>query len=381
MKKILLLVVVLIAMFTGCGEKTEVANNEKVIMQGGDFKLLEYMPDNENYMISPFSIKMAMMMAANGGEGATQQEILDAFGVEDIDEYNNFAKNIIDRYNKNEKVKINVANSIWIKDDLRNLDFTKEYKDLISEYFDGTASKVKGSDAVETINEWCSEKTNGKIKELIPTSNFDAALVNAIYFKGEWAKKFEEYSTKKDNFTTYDGSIVEKEFMNQIEEFAYYEDENMQIVEMPYADYNTSMYVVLKNNDDKIDIEEAIEKMKSTRVHIKFPKFKVEYNDELSGILQQIGIKTAFSGNAEFKNKMFGNSFGMFIDMVLHKTFIEVDEQGTEAAAATAILMKEFSAVMEPVEEPKEFIADKPFMYFIRDNESGAILFMGEIVK
>lgn len=381
MKKIILMMSILMLLFTGCNENVDVVNNENVAIENSAFKLLEYMPDDENYMISPFSIEMAMMMAANGAEGATQQEILDVFRIRNIEDYNNYTKDIIKRYNENDKVKINVANSIWIKDDERELDFKQEYKNLISEYFNGTADKVKDNDAVQTINNWCNEKTNGKIKDIIPTSNFDASLLNAIYFKGNWAKQFNEYNTKNDKFTTYEGNSVEKEFMNQTDEFNYYEDKTIQMVEMPYADNNTSMYVVLAKNDEEINIENAIDKMESKRVHIKLPKFRVEYKTELNKTLQEMGIKTAFTGSAEFDDKMFEDSFGMFIDLILHKTYIDVDEKGTEAAAVTAILMKTSSMVMEPLEEPKEFIADKPFIYFIRDNESGAILFMGEIVK
>lgn len=352
------------------------------IMKYSDFDLLEYMPDNENYMVSPFSIKMAMLMAANGAEGKTQQEILTAFGIEDIDEYNKFSKEIIEKYNSNEKVKLNVANSIWLNTDREALaEFSDEYKNIIAEYFDGTANEVNNSNAVEKINTWCSEKTNGKIDKIINDSPFLSALVNAIYFKGEWAKQFDESNTIKDNFSTYNGSFIEKDFMQKTSNFGYYEDDTMQMVEMPYKDYSTSMYVVLPKVDNKLDIENAIENLKATRVSIKLPKFKVEFSKNLNEMLKEMGIQNAFSPvGAEFKNKMYINLLdNAYISNVLHKTFIEVDENGTEAAAVTAVIMMTNLAM--PIEQPKQFIADKPFIYFIRDNESGAILFMGEIVK
>ena len=208
--------------------------NGEETMTYSDFDLLAYMPETENYMISPFSIKMAMMMAANGAEGETQNEILKAFGIEDIDEYNKFSKEIIKNYNNNENIKLNVANSIWLNTDKEALaQFNEEYKKIITEYFAGTANEVNNSNAVQVINDWCSEKTNGKIEEIITSPDFLAALVNAIYFKGEWRNKFDEYDTVKDEFIAYDDSIVEKEFMNQIKTFNYYEDETMQLVEMP----------------------------------------------------------------------------------------------------------------------------------------------------
>lgn len=357
-------------------------NEESNMLNYSDFDLLTYMPQKENYMISPLSIKMAMMMAANGADGETQKEILNAFDVEDIGDYNNYSKEIIKKYNSNEKVKLNIANSIWLNTDNEVLaEFDSEFREIIEEYFDGIANKVNNTNAVELINNWCSEKTNEKINEIIDSSDFFAALVNALYFKGEWANQFKEYNTAKDNFTAFDNSKVEKDFMNQIGNFDYYEDDTMKMVELPYKDYNTSMYVILPKTKE-LDIENAINGMEIKKVHIKLPKFKVEFSETLNEMLKKMGIEKAFSAEfAEFNDKMFDNVLeNVYIDRVLHKTFIEVDENGTEAAAVTADIMI-LSAAIKPVEEVKEFIADRPFIFFIRDNESGAVLFMGEIVK
>jgi len=359
-----------------------ILGEEDIVLKYSDFDLLDYMPQNENYMISPFSIKMAMMMAANGADGETRQEILNAFGIESIDEYNEFSKDIIKKYTSNEKVKLNVANSIWLNNDREALaKFDDDFTKVIEDYFDGTTNEVNSSNAVKLINDWCSVKTNGKINEIISSPDFLAALVNAIYFKGSWASQFKEVNTFIDNFTTHDGTNIEKSFMYQKGRFDYYEDESIQMVEMPYEDINTSMYIVLSKNDGKIDINNAISNMTHTMVNIKLPKFKVEYNQELSGILKEMGIDKAFLPSyAEFNSKMFDNILdNVCISSVLHKTFIEVDENGTEAAAITAILMRTTS--VKPEYEVKEFNADRPFIYFIRDNESGAILFMGQIVE
>jgi len=352
------------------------------VLKYSDFNWLSYMPDNENYMISPFSIKMAMMMVANGADGDTQKEILEAFGIDDINEYNEFSKNLISKYNMNDKVKLNVANSIWLNKDKEFLaEFDEEFKTIIINNFDGTANEVNSSNAVEAINAWCSEKTNGKIPQIIESPDFLAALVNAIYFKGEWAKQFKDFDTVKGDFISYDGITIEKDFMQQVSTFKYFEDEKMQMVEMPYKGYATSMFVAIPKISEEIDFESAIDNMSSERVIIKLPKFRVEFKETLNEILKQMGIEKAFSPlDAEFNDKMIDNVLSnIFVDKVLHKTFIEVDENGTEAAAVTAVTM--MTTAFIPSEEPKQFIADKPFIYFIRDNESGAILFMGEIVK
>jgi len=351
---------------------TKVEDQEKVYT---DFSLMEYMPDDENYMISPFSIKMAMMMAANGAEGETQKEIMSAFGVENIEEYNQKAKELIARYDSNQKVKISVANSLWTLKEKLPEGLRDEYVARIKEYFDATYDSVSVSEAVTKINTWVKDKTNGKIDSIISEADFEAALVNAIYFKGDWANQFEEYATKKDEFTDRDGNKVEKDFMNQKERFNYYEDESMQMVALPYSDWNTSMYFVLPKTNEEMDYNKAIENMKYEEVNLNIPKFKVEYSETINGILKKMGINKAFEPIAEF-NAM--SEAELHISKVLHKTFIDVDENGTEAAAVTAILLEKNAMVVDPV-QPKIFNANKPFIYFIRDNLSGEVLFMGEI--
>lgn len=346
-----------------------------------DFDILKYMSTDKNYMVSPFSLKMALMMAANGAEGDTQKEMLKTFGIEDILVYNQKAEELITKYNSKEDVKLNVANSIWLNKDIAlNTIFDDEFKALITQYYKGEASEVTMQDAVTKINTWVEEKTNGKIKNLISDPVFLGALVNTVYFKGAWANQFDDYLTEKEMFTDYNGVQVEKEFMNKTNRFSYFEDDTMQMLKMPYKDFKTSMYIAIPKKDVELDFKNAINNMTSKKVNVTIPKFKVEYDITLNEILQQMGIQKAFNGEADF-SKMFAaeSEDSFYISQVLQKTFIEVDENGTEAAAATAIIMMNATALPQP-EEIINFVANKPFTYFIRDDESGEILFLGKLL-
>lgn len=342
-----------------------------------DFDFMKYMPKDQNYMISPFSIKMAMMMAANGANGYTQKEILSALGVSGIDEYNQKASDIITRYNSSKDVNLNVANSIWLNtDEAEGTNFKESYKKIIADFYKGVAKEENANAINGKINSFIEKETNGKITNVLPNerAEFLSALVNTIYFKGSFEKQFNEANTKKDTFTDRNGNKSELDFMNQISHFNYYEKDGIQMLKMNYSDRNIAMYVLLNDNNEDVDINDIINKMEYKKVSVSMPKFKTEFTKSFSDVLKQLGITKAFSGTADFSN-MFDN-VEAYISDVIHKTFIEVDENGTEAAAATVILIAKSSLPMP--EETKEFKADKPFTYFIRDEVSGEILFLGE---
>lgn len=346
-----------------------------------DFDILKYISNEKNYMVSPFSLKMALMMATNGAEGETQKEMLEAFGIDDIETYNKMAEELITKYNSKEDLALNVANSIWLNKDIAlNTVFNEEFKTLIADYYKGEATDVTMDEAVSKINAWVEEKTNGKIKDLISNPVFVGALVNTVYFKGAWANQFDDYLTEKEMFTDINGTQVEKEFMNKTNRYSYFEDNTMQMVKMPYNDFKTSMYIAIPKGDSELDFNNAINNMTSKKVNLTIPKFKVEYSITLNDILKEMGIEKAFTENAEF-GKMFATEMqkSFYISQVLQKTFMEVDEKGTEAAAATAVIMMTNSARPQ-AEEIIDFVANKPFTYFIRDDESGEILFLGEIL-
>lgn len=360
------------------------------------FKLNEEMPRNENYMFSPLSIKMALALTANGAEGETKTEMLNTLGITDIDKYNAFAEEFIAKYadngeesaeqdetvypyrEKHSKVCLNVANSLWLNKTVAGgIAFNADYVKKMQQYYDAELESVDNSNAVQKINGWCSDKTKGKINRIIDDPAFLAALVNAVYFKGEWATQFDEYATGDDTFTDRNGKENTVKFMNKTEDFAYYEDNDVQLVKMPYYGSNIAMYVAL-TDDKRTDITPYMDKMSYEEVHIKMPKFKTEYDVKLNDYLIKLGMGKAFlGGRAEF-SPMFEGGGDFYIDQVLHKTYIDVDENGTEAAAVTAVMMKVTSAVGMEKPQPKQFIANKPFSYYIVDDDSKEILFMGE---
>lgn len=343
-----------------------------------DFDFMKYMPKDQNYMISPFSIKMAMMMAANGANGYTQKEILSALGVSSIDEYNQKASDIITRYNSNKDVNLNVANSIWLnKTEAMGANFKDTYKKIISDFYKGVAREESTDIIASKINDFIAKETNNKITNVLPaekTAEFISALVNTIYFKGSFENQFDTANTKKDTFTDRNGDKSEIDFMNQTKHFGYYENDGVQMLKMNYSGRDIAMYILLNGDTKDIDINDIIGKMEYKKVSVSMPKFKTEFTKSFVDVLKQMGINIAFTNAADFSN-MFDNVEAHISD-VIHKTFIEVDENGTEAAAATVILIAKSSLPMP--EEIKEFKANRPFTYFIRDEVSGEILFLGE---
>ena len=352
-----------------------------------DFKLLSYMPKDKNYMLSPFSLKMAMSMAANGAKTETKQEILDVFGIEDLDVFNNYAKNFIEE--KNESVEFNVANSIWYNTDYYDdseLGFSQNYKSIIENYFNGSAEEINNKNGAEKINDWVALQTNDKINNIVTDDNIKdciSFLVNTIYFKGDWASPFNEKLTGEDLFTDRDGNQKSSVFMKNTGYYNYFENDDFQVLEKPYKGYETKMYFVLPKADKTItesDFDTAVNNMRSCYVDFKLPKFTTEYlheSKELIDMLKSMGIKTAFDLHHANFSPMYSKlpPENIYINLILQKTFISVNENGTEAAAAT-VIGGAGSGAIPP--QPIEFKCDKPFTYIIKNDRTGDILFMGE---
>lgn len=359
-------------------------------------KLNIQMPTNKNYMFSPISIKMALALAANGADGNTKEEILNAMDIENIDEFNETSKELIYRYSQTDTLSLKIANSIWMNNDKTSQKFNSSFKNTVSNYYNAEVKSVNNKNAVSEINSWVSDKTNGKISQIVNSSDdFWAMLVNAVYFKGNWRNEFSERATKSDEFINADETTSRIDFMNTTAWMNYAETKSAKIVELPYQNrvdtvdkngiyvgtekfdnIDVSMYVISSDND--INVEEELEAViednnfKSTYTKLSMPKFKIEYSGSLNDMLMNIGIQSAFEPKAAQFEKMF-DSGKMWITETIHKTFINVDEKGTEAAAVTAISMGTSSIPPEPT----EIKFDKPFYFVIRDNTSGEVLFMG----
>ena len=359
-------------------------------------KVNAQMPTDKNYMFSPMSIKMALALAANGATGETQDQILSALGLTNLDDFNALSKDLIARYSQTDILKLNIANSIWMNKDKTSQNFSEAFKKTATDFYDAEVKSINNSNAVKEINSWVSDKTNGKIPTIIQNADdFWAMLINAIYFKGAWRDEFSVNATKPDQFNNADGTKITVDFMNKTKWYPYAKTNSVQIIELPYQnrlekfsedgeyigtdkydDLDVSMYMIMPEGD--INVEQELSAaindndFKSTYIKMSMPKFKIEYSTSLNEIFMNMGITTAFDEkNADF-TKMFDKG-NMWFTKTIHKTFIDVDEKGTEAAAVTAIGMA--GSALPP--EPIELKFNKPFYFAIRDNISGETLFMG----
>lgn len=356
-------------------------------------KINEMMPDDKNYMFSPISIKMALSMAANGADGETLDEIKTALDIGELTDYNNYVKELLSTYNQSEILKLNVSNSIWINKSNTEQSFSEDFKNILKDNYDATSDTVTNETAVNKINGWVKEKTNDRINGIINENNTDfwAMLVNAVYFKARWEKEFYKGATAPDTFCFKDGTEAEIDFMNQTGYFNYVNNDGIEIIELPYTNreeilddagnfqgmeildnLNVSMFLIMGDNHYNPEQILNLTEFERKYIDLSMPKFKIEYATSLNEILKETGINKAFSGEAEFE-KMF-DSGNMWITDTIHKTYINVDEEGTEAAAVTGIGMA--GSALPP--EPIVVKYNKPFTFVIKDKAHNEILFIGE---
>lgn len=356
-------------------------------------KLMANIPKEKNTVISPFSMKVAMMMLANGTNGETQKEILQTFGVDDINKFNKYIMSKINSYTPDKRDyyyfedeelnldEVKISNSIWFNKDYyknSNSHFSKEFIDVITKYYGGTAKVVTNDTYASEVNEWIYEMTYGRIPSIMSDSDNENTLlsiINTIYMKAKWWLEFQEEDTKKDIFTDIDGNKVTTDFMNKETTYSYYEDDSMRMVGLQYQN---GLYMWLVLGDDT-DFMNKIDKAASKTVKLSMPKFKIEYSADYSKILQSIGIKKAFANdNNNFKPMLENVSGYAKINSVLQKTIIDVNEKGTEASAVTDIGL----VGLGRPEETVEFKADRPFTYYILDGtKDNEVLFAGRYVK
>jgi len=345
---------------------------------------------NKNVVVSPFSVKMALSMAAQGANGKTLEEMNKVIGLDEAS--NEYFRRLIEDAAKDGDITLNIANSVWLRQGLK---FNQEYLDILNQYYMAQASTLDfgNPSSKDTINKWVSEKTNGKIEEIVDKIEpLDIAfLINAIYFNANWSTPFEEGYTSKKDFTLLDGSKVKADLMSKTAHLLYQENNEFQAVELPYGENERYvMRVYLPKEDVKFDkFVKGIDKESlqqwggdfgSMKGVLELPKFKTEYSNSMKDILISMGIKEAFNSNsADFSKMVTVEGQNVYISEVMHKTYIDVNEKGTEAAAATSIEMSATSAPQP--EEMFEMIVDRPFVFTIDDKESGEILFIGAIIN
>lgn len=331
---------------------------------------------DENLVVSPYSAGVALSMLTEGAEGQTRAELDDAlngciFKAEDL--------------GSNDSIVVKSANSLWVGD---NFSIKNKYVNLLQKDYAAfvTTQNFLDPATVQAINNWCSENTEGKITEIVDrlTSNDVMILINALYFNAPWEKEFDAELTRKGVFHGVNGDL-QVDMMSQRSKFRYAQYEGCQMVELPYAGGRYSMYVVLPPEGLDINsmipyisesaFEAAMGMLDSREVVLTMPKFKLETSLILNDALKAMGVETAFTGAADFKG--IAETGSLAISQVKQKCYIDVTEEGTEAAAVTSIQVRLTSANINPV---ARMTVNRPYLFFIQDNQSGNILFAGKVV-
>ncbi|MDD3626659.1 MAG: serpin family protein [bacterium] len=344
----------------------------------------------KNTFISPASISIALSMVINGADKETYEAMHETLQFKNLklDEINEESRLIIkELQNADKKVELEIANSLWLRKDQS---FKKEFLDVNKKYFDATVSVEDFNDkaTVKKINDWVKKSTKKKIEKIIDKIESDtiAFLINAIYFKGTWKSEFDKDDTKEEEFLLINYNKKQHPLMFQENKFRYVETENIQAIRLPYGNDRVSMYVFLPAKDSSMKeflkdlnynkYQGWIGLMAEHKVKLKLPKFKCEYDKTMNDPLKALGMTIAFNRDKANFGKMCPIPPNVFIQKVQHKTFVEVNEEGTEAAAVTSVHMGIKSA---PPMDVYEMYVNRPFFFTIQDDGTGVILFMGVI--
>ncbi|MBE0431984.1 serpin family protein [candidate division WOR-3 bacterium] len=343
----------------------------------------------ENIFFSPYSIWTALAMTYEGARAGTAEQMERTLHAPDDPDMRKTAiKDLLTIINSPDaEYELNTANALWAQHDHG---FLREYIAIIEEYYMGRAAnldfKTDAEGARKTINDWVADQTRQKIKDLIPSGALSVltrlVLTNAIYFKADWQQRFEEAQTTDQPFFTSTGDTVSVPMMTMMNaRFPYTETPEVQVLELPYSGDSLAMLVMLPRTRDAQTLEARLDtahlyawtrQLSRQEVDVFMPRFKLETKYNLNATLSDMGMAIAFSPRADFSG-MNGRG-DLFISAVIHQAFVEVNEEGTEAAAATGVMMETVS-----VRPRIEFRADHPFVFMIRDKRTQAILFMGRV--
>jgi serpin B len=348
--------------------------------------------NTENIIVSPFSLSMALAMVWNGAEGETKQAIQQAIGMSNYpeSEINDYFKKLGDALLKTDpNTKLAIANSIWTHE---GFPVKQSFYDVNKTWYNAEVQEIdfSSADALTLINKWCSDKTNGLIKKILEKISPGEVmyLLNALYFKGIWSSKFDASETQKQPFYRENGTSISIDMMHQNNKLGYYSDEHLSLTSLYYGNGAFSMTFVLPNQN--VSFEAMLNQLKQPEyfknclyagiynyaiVDLFIPKFKLEYKKELNKILKLLGMGIAFSGAADFSGI---SDTSLEISKVIQKVYIDVNEEGTEAAVVTAIGMETTSPNPEQPQQVT-FRADRPFLFLIRENSTGTVLFMGKV--
>jgi serpin B len=355
----------------------------------------EIKEDGGNLFFSPYSISTALAMTWAGARGMTEKQMAEVlhFTLPQAQLHKAFGalEKQLNEAGEEGRYELSVANALWGQ---AGLSFLEEFLELTEKSYGAGLKKVdfvtQTEQARRIINAWVEEKTKEKIKNLIKLGVLDPltrlVLTNAIYFKGDWASRFDKKRTRDEPFKLKRREQVKVPMMHVKDKFKYWADDKLQVLQLPYKDEELSMVILLPNEVDGLaemektltseNLEKWLKGLRKQEVMVTLPKFKMTTDFELAEYLKKMGMPDAFRlPPADFAG-MTGDK-SLFISAVIHKAFVAVDEEGTEAAAATAVVMSRTS-VPAP---PKVFRADHPFIFIIKDNRSQSILFMGRVMN
>ena len=348
-----------------------------------------------NLFFSPFSIFTALAMTWAGARENTAVQMAETLHfTEKPAQFHRAIRDLISQLNAVQKetdVELRVANAIWVQ---KGYQFLNEFFRIVQQYYRADLMQVDFSSAAESarqaINAWVEQQTNEKIKDLLPPKVLNAltrlVLVNAIYFKGFWDNQFKSRDTREMEFWLLTEAAVKVPMMHQEHQFGYWENEWLQIMEMPYKEESLSLIVLLPKEKTGItDLEQKLNfenmtawqsRLRKRKVIVFFPKFKIESQFSLGQTLASMGMPDAFDPERADFSAMVGQK-ELYISAVIHKAFLEVNEEGSEAAATTGVVV----SVTSIAQSPPIFKADHPFVFFIRDNKSQSILFLGRVLN
>jgi serine protease inhibitor len=335
-----------------------------------------------NIIISPFSVSTALSMTMNGAAGPTRDSMLYALRMSGMtpENVNNSYKDLsYALLNTDPRVKLSIANSVWPEKDFS---VKESFTDILRSSYDAEVKSFDGADplAYVAVNNWIEDKTNGLIKKMLLglDDNTVMLLINAIYFKGKWKHQFDADHTAPRAFYKSGGSTVQVPMMKQYDAFSLYQGEGFTLAEFPYGQGNFAMDVLLPQSPETISglasaltpdkLSTWLGQMHAQKITLYMPRFKFGYKLEMNDVLSDMGMGLAFNDNADFSNIADAS---LKISQVLHQAFIQNDEEGTTAAAATVVVIGITSTI------PTELKLDHPFIYIIRETSTNAILFMG----
>ncbi len=354
------------------------------------YKKLKDENKEKNLFYSPASISIALAMTYAGARGNTEKQMADVLNFTLPQDRLHLAySKLIENLKSAKDYELSIANALWLQKDYKLL---QEFLNIMGKYYKGGFNEVDyigdPQGARIKINDWVSKETKEKIKDILQPGDITKltrlVITNAIYFKGKWLTEFDKEFTRDEDFYLINGQKTKVKMMYQENRFNYYENDDLQLLEMPYKGDKVSMVIILpktgkfvtvENMMDEKKLQEWLKNAMKTKVKVYIPRFKFTQMFGLSEDLSKMGMEDAFDENKADFSGINGRKNDLYISKVIHKAFVEVNEEGTEAAAATAVILDTKALIEELV-----FKADHPFIFFIRDKETGSILFMGRVM-